>query len=74
MSIRAVPMAMRQVQQMWSISTGRHFQTSAFRLAANVVKVKDADDFQKQVLDSKKPVVVDFHATWSVQRDVALLR
>ncbi|CAF5003728.1 unnamed protein product, partial [Rotaria socialis] len=24
----------------------------------------DDGDFQKQVLDSKKPFIVDFHATW----------
>ena len=66
MSIRAVPMTMRHVQQIWTKSACRYFQTSNFRFAANVVHVKNTGDFQKQVLDSKKPVVVDFHATWSV--------
>ncbi|XP_074648235.1 thioredoxin, mitochondrial-like [Tubulanus polymorphus] len=26
--------------------------------------VQDSDDFQDRVLDSKTPVIVDFHATW----------
>ncbi|XP_046575437.1 LOW QUALITY PROTEIN: thioredoxin, mitochondrial-like [Haliotis rubra] len=28
------------------------------------INIQDDDDFQQRVLDSKTPVVVDFHATW----------
>jgi len=46
------------------INNRRQFQTSVLRLSSHVFHVKDDEDFQKQVLDSKKPFVVDFHATW----------
>ncbi|GFO12895.1 thioredoxin [Plakobranchus ocellatus] len=29
-----------------------------------VINVQDEDDFKKRVLESNRPVVVDFHATW----------
>lgn len=54
----------RQVQNLYLSNQRRTFQTSIVRLASNAVHVKDDADFQKQVLDSKKPTVVDFHATW----------
>ncbi|XP_071106901.1 thioredoxin, mitochondrial-like [Haliotis cracherodii] len=28
------------------------------------INIQDEDDFQQRVLDSKTPVVIDFHATW----------
>ncbi|XP_076458974.1 thioredoxin C-1-like [Babylonia areolata] len=30
----------------------------------DIVHIQDADDFQQTVLESKKPVIVDFHANW----------
>lgn len=57
-------MALRQFQQILTKIPSRNFQTSAFRLAANVFHVKNVADFQKEVLESKKAVIVDFHATW----------
>jgi hypothetical protein len=46
------------------INSRRQFQTSVLRLSADVFHVKDDAEFQKQVLDSKKSFIVDFHATW----------
>jgi hypothetical protein len=46
------------------MSTRRQIQTSAVRLSSDVFHVKDDADFQKQVLDSKKGIIVDFHASW----------
>lgn len=44
--------------------TRRQFQTTGLRLASNALHVKSEDEFKKEVLDSKKAYVVDFHATW----------
>jgi hypothetical protein len=46
------------------INSRRQFQTSVLRLSADIFHVKDDADFQKQVLDSKKSFIVDFHASW----------
>jgi hypothetical protein len=61
MSARCIQTTVRNVQALWS---RRQFQTSVLRLSANAFHVKDDADFQKQVLDSKKSIIVDFHATW----------
>jgi thiol-disulfide isomerase/thioredoxin len=45
------------VQQKRSFST-----TSA--MLSNIFNVQDDKDFKARVLDSKKPVIVDFYATW----------
>lgn len=42
----------------------RQFQTSNLRLSSDIFHVQDDADFQKQVLDSKKPFLVDFQAKW----------
>jgi len=57
-------MSVRCIQRLWMINSRRQFQTSILRLSADVFHVKDDADFQKQVLDSKKPFIVDFHASW----------
>ncbi|CAF1144882.1 unnamed protein product [Adineta steineri] len=64
MSTRCIQIATRNVQTLWMINNRRQFQTSVLRLSANTFHVKDDADFQKQVVDSKKPFIVDFHATW----------
>lgn len=64
MTIRCLQTSLHYAQTLWTINHRRLFQTSVLRLAANVFHVKDDADFQKQVLDSKKPFIVDFHATW----------
>ncbi|CAF1176887.1 unnamed protein product [Didymodactylos carnosus] len=40
------------------------FHTTAQLKSADIFHVQDDDDFQKQIIDSKKPFIVDFHATW----------
>jgi hypothetical protein len=45
-------------------NVSRQFQTSIGRLSKDVFHVQDEEDFQKQVIDSKKPFLVDFHASW----------
>merc|ERR1711963_129203 len=30
----------------------------------DIINIQDEDDFQSRVVNSEKPVVVDFHATW----------
>ena len=42
----------------------RKFQTSNLCLSQNIFHVQDEADFQTQVLDSKKPFLVNFHASW----------
>ncbi|CAF4752835.1 unnamed protein product, partial [Rotaria sp. Silwood2] len=64
MATRCIQTTVRNVQTLWMINSRRQFQTSVLRLSADVLHVKDDGDFQKQVLDSKKPFIVDFHATW----------
>ncbi|CAF0972723.1 unnamed protein product [Adineta ricciae] len=64
MSARGLQTVVRNVQNLWLINNRRQFQTSALRLADNVIHVKDDADFQKRVLQSKNPFVVDFYATW----------
>lgn len=64
MSARCLQTAVRNVQNLWLVNDRRQLQTSALRLAANAFHVKDDADFQKQVLKSKNPFLVDFHATW----------
>lgn len=41
----------------------RSFSTSARRLG-DIFTIQDAADFEKKVLKSKDPVVVDFYADW----------
>ncbi|CAF1522904.1 unnamed protein product [Adineta ricciae] len=64
MSARGLQVVVRNVQNLWLINNRRQFQTSALRLALDVIHVKDDADFQKRVLQSKNPFVVDFYATW----------
>jgi hypothetical protein len=42
----------------------RQFQTSVLCLSNDIFHVQDEADFQKQVLDSRKPFMVNFHASW----------
>ncbi|CAF1228988.1 unnamed protein product [Adineta steineri] len=42
----------------------RQFQTSTLYLSNDIFRVQDEIDFQKQVLDSRKPFIVNFHASW----------
>ncbi|UJR33188.1 hypothetical protein I4U23_020643 [Adineta vaga] len=37
---------------------------SIVRFSNNIFHVQDEDDFQKQVLDKKEPLMVNFHASW----------
>jgi hypothetical protein len=57
-------MSVRCVKTLWTVTSRRQFQTSVLRLSADIFHVKDNDDFEKQVLKSKNPTIVDFHATW----------
>ncbi|NP_001232945.1 uncharacterized protein LOC100159766 [Acyrthosiphon pisum] len=40
----------------------RTFKTTATR--HRIIKIQDQEDFNKHVLNSKEPVVIDFFATW----------
>ncbi len=57
-------MSIRCIRTLSMINSRRQFQTSVLRLSADIFHVKDDADFQKQVLDSKKSFIVDFHASW----------
>lgn len=51
----AKTMAMTKIiPRTFSISTARH----------RIIKIQDQEDFNKHVLNSKEPVVIDFFATW----------
>ncbi|CAF1227356.1 unnamed protein product [Rotaria sordida] len=64
MSARCIPTTVRNIQTLWMTNSRRQFQTSILRLSADTVHIKDDGDFQKQVIDSKKSFIVDFHAVW----------
>ena len=53
-------------------SLARWVGVSATRRA--VLEIKDKEQFQKQVLDSPDPVLVDFHATYGVRMRINLRR
>ncbi len=52
------------IQRLLTKNIYRQFQTSILRLSNDIFHVQDEEDFQKQVLDSKKLFMVDFHASW----------
>ena len=39
------------------------FHTSGLRANEHIINIQDEEDFEKRVVGSKVPVVVDFHAT-----------
>lgn len=57
-------MSVRCVKTLWTLTSRRQFQTSVLRLSADIFHVKNDEDFKEQVLKSKNPTIVDFHATW----------
>ena len=61
-SIRCLQATLRHVQTLWAINNRRQIQTTILRLSSDLFHVKDDEDFQKQVLQTKKPFIVDFHA------------
>jgi len=42
----------------------RQFRISMGRLSNDVFHIQDEDDFQKQIIDSRKLFLVGFHASW----------
>ena len=42
----------------------RQIHTSMVRLSKDIFHVQDEEDFQTQIIESKKPYLVDFHASW----------
>ena len=42
----------------------RQFRTSAGRLSKDIFHVQDQEDFQKQVIESRKSFLLEFHANW----------
>lgn len=42
----------------------RQFHTSIVCLSKDVFHVQDEDDFQKEIIQSKKAFLVGFHANW----------
>ena len=45
-------------------SVSRPFHLSIVRPSADIFHIQDDADFQKEVLESKKPFLVDFYARW----------
>jgi len=52
------------IQRLLRKNIYRQFQISILRLSNDVFHVQDEEDFQKQIIDSKKSFLVDFHASW----------
>lgn len=52
------------IQRLLIGSVRRQFHTSILCLSNDVFRVQDVEDFQKQIIDSKKPFLVGFHASW----------
>ncbi len=42
----------------------RQFRISMGRLSKDVFHVQDEEDFQKQIIESRKLFLVGFHASW----------
>nr|WHL45720.1 thioredoxin [Phascolosoma esculenta] len=42
----------------------RHVHTTSPSMNQHMFNIQDTEDFNKSVLKSKTPVIVDFHATW----------
>jgi hypothetical protein len=55
---------MAVIQRLLMRNICRRFHTSILRLSDDVFHVQDEEDFQKQVINSKKPFMVGFHASW----------
>ncbi|CAF0743776.1 unnamed protein product [Rotaria sp. Silwood1] len=64
MSAYCLQLIKYNVQKLSIKNTYRQFHTSILYLSNDIFHVQDEADFQKQVLDSKKPFLVDFHASW----------
>ncbi|CAF1011255.1 unnamed protein product [Rotaria sp. Silwood1] len=64
MSAYCLQLIKYNVQKLSIKNTYRQFHTSILYLSKDIFHVQDEADFQKQVLDSKKPFLVDFHASW----------
>jgi hypothetical protein len=52
------------IQRLLRKNIYRQFQMSILRLSNDVFHVQDEEDFQKQIIDSEKSFLVDFHASW----------
>jgi thioredoxin 1 len=57
-------MALRLSSRLLSARWRRWTNASLFTSPRRLFDVQDEDDFKKRVLESSKPVVVDFHAEW----------
>ena len=63
-SVYCLQLVKHQVQRLSTNNIYRQFQISMIYLSKDIFHVQDEIDFQKQVLDSKKPFLVDFQASW----------
>ncbi|XP_050443858.1 thioredoxin, mitochondrial-like [Adelges cooleyi] len=52
----------RSIAKSCQVAIQRTFTSSVVR--RSIVKIQDQEDFNKLVINSKEPVVVDFFATW----------
>ena len=64
MSVAHCRLIPTQLTASWMNNARRLFRTSRMRLSADVFHVQDEADFQTQVIDGKKPFLVNFHAHW----------
>ncbi|CAF1360182.1 unnamed protein product [Rotaria sordida] len=64
MSIYCLQLIKYNVQKLSIRNTYRQFHISILCLSKDIFHVQDEADFQKQVLDSKKPFLVNFQASW----------
>ncbi|KAJ5246317.1 thioredoxin [Penicillium chermesinum] len=70
---RATPFLLRSLPQRTPfVATPRTFSTTPVprlsrttpKMGGKIQEIKTADEWQTLVIDSKDPIVVDFHATW----------
>lgn len=54
--IKTIPVAQQALR--------RNLHLSSFDRANNIFNVQDEEDFKKRVLENRKPVIVDFYATF----------
>ncbi|CAF3998609.1 unnamed protein product [Rotaria sp. Silwood2] len=64
MSVYCLQLIKCNIQKLSLKNTCRQFHTSILYLSKDIFHVQDEADFQKQVLDSKKPFLVNFRASW----------
>lgn len=64
MSLKCFQLMRLHTQKLSMKNAFKQFHTSNVWFSKDIFNVQDEADFQTQVLDSKKPFLVNFYANW----------